>query len=114
MPQRFADNAPGDFYIEDGCRLSCGVMHDVANGLIAWRYFEPDGTGYASAHCYVARQPQTPIEIARIIEAMEVGDVGCLRYGGRDSEMISRIIAIGQAELCDALAPETPPPPENG
>ncbi len=66
-------NVPGTFYVEDGCCISCGVWEDVAPDLLAWL---PDGS---YSHCYVARQPETDEEFVRMMDAMHVGEVDCIR-----------------------------------
>ncbi len=101
MSPRFEKNAPGDFYIEKDCCITCGVMHDEAPGLISWHDFGPNEQGYVSSHCYVVRQPSTPDEIAWMLNAMNAADVDCLRYAGEDPDIIQRISDIGLAESCD-------------
>ena len=59
-------NVPGTFYVEDGCCISCGVWEDVA----------PDGE---TPHCYVSHQPETEDEFGRMMDAMHVGEVDCIR-----------------------------------
>lgn len=66
-------NVPGTFYVEDGCCISCGVWEDVAPDLLAWL----PGGDYS--HCYVARQPETEAELSRMMDAMHVGEVDCIR-----------------------------------
>ena len=101
MPPRFPKNAPGDFYIVDGCCVTCGVMHDVAPRLIEWHKEALSEGGDVSWHCYVAQQPETPVEVAQMIEAMEMMDAECLRYGGEDPEMLTKLVEHGLRDQCD-------------
>ncbi len=99
-------NADGPFYVEDGCCITCGVMHDEAPGLLAWdeqhnRFWE----GEVSSHCYVARQPSTPAEVTRMLSAMDVTDVDCLRYRGADLAILTWLGENDHADLCDAPVP---------
>jgi len=88
------NNAPGDFYVEDGCCLSCGMPTKVADDLFAY-------TG--DGHCYVSKQPSNAAEMHRMIQAFEVQDVGCIRYKGSNRVVQIKLVACGEAEQCDQL-----------
>lgn len=92
LPQRVPTNAPGDFYVEAGCCLSCGLARDVAPELVCL----PD-----NGECYFTRQPETAEEIDRAIDAIDVSEVGALRYGGRDQAIIAKLHLRGAARQCD-------------
>lgn len=95
-------NAPGDFYSDnDGC-ITCGAPHTVAPELMAW-YVDPSGTN-AQTHCFFQRQPQTPSEVTKAINAMHASCVENLRYAGRDPEILDTLCRMGYRHLCDALA----------
>ena len=66
-------NVPGDFYVEDGCCMTCGVWEADAPGLLAWL----EGGEYP--HCYVARQPETDVEFRQMMRAMQHNEADCLR-----------------------------------
>ncbi len=87
-------NAAGDFYIADGCCITCAVMHTEAPGLLAWDE-TPDETGKVTPHCYVARQPQTEAELDEMMWAFRVSDAGCMRYRGSDPDLLFRIRDLG-------------------
>jgi hypothetical protein len=93
--QSYPKNAPGDFYVEDGCCVSCQAPYHEAPDLIA--HDEED------LHCYFRRQPETPEEVERAIRTCWVSCVDCLRYSGNDPEILRRFRAIGHAHLCDVL-----------
>jgi hypothetical protein len=90
-------NAPGDFYVEDGCCTACGMPFSVAPDLFASL---PDG------HCYVSRQPTNGGEIYRMISAFSVQEVGCIRYKGSNRVIKIRLIATGEGDQCDQLEPD--------
>ncbi|WP_416462912.1 ferredoxin [Sphingomonas sp. VDB2] len=90
-------NVPGIFYVEDGCCISCGVWEDVAPDLLAW---PPDGS---YSHCYVARQPQTDEELSRMMDAMHVSEVDCIRARNCGSDWAER---LRQAGLGDQIDPD--------
>lgn len=95
--ERYAKNVPGDFYIENLCCASCGVICDEAPPLIRF-----DDTP-ESGHCYVYKQPSTPVEFEQMLNAIEVQDLGCIRYAGTDPKVLER---FGKAKLwgnCDHL-----------
>jgi hypothetical protein len=88
-------NVPGSFYVEDGCCISCGVWEDVAPDLLAWL---PDGS---YSHCYVARQPETDEEFVRMMDAMHVGEVDCIRVRNCRFDWAERLRQAGLGEQID-------------
>ncbi|UZK65512.1 ferredoxin [Sphingomonas sp. M1-B02] len=93
-------NVPGPFYVEDGCCISCGVWEDVAPDLLAW---QEDGQ---SSHCYVARQPETDAEFGRMMAAMQVGEVDCIRVHNCQPDWARR---LREAKLSHHIDPEDGP-----
>lgn len=90
----FPENAPGDFYVEDGCCTSCGMPSTVA----------PDLFSYANdGHCYVSKQPSDGKEVYQMIQAFEVQEVACIRYKGTNRVIQIKLIAIGEGKQCDYL-----------
>lgn len=94
-PKRHPRNVPGDFYIEDGCCTSCGVMHIEASDLLGWE------ENVRLPHCFVAKQPATAEELTCMLDAMFVSDLDCLNYGGTDPDIVDRIAIIGHSGLLD-------------
>ncbi|MES2945756.1 MAG: hypothetical protein V4772_23050 [Pseudomonadota bacterium] len=96
MPTRVPHqaNAPGDFYVEDGCCTSCNMPFTVAPDLFA---SDPDG------HCYVSKQPADPGEVYRMVQAFSVQEVGCIRYKGKNRVIKIQLIATGEGNQCDSL-----------
>lgn len=88
-------NVPGIFYVEDGCCISCGVWEDVAPDLLAWL---PDGS---YSHCYVARQPETDEELARMMDAMAVGEADCIRARNYRPDWAERLRQAGFGHQID-------------
>lgn len=79
----YSKNAPGDFYVEDGCCTLCGVPWDMA----------PDHFEVDDQQCYVKRQPTNEGEVHKMISVMEVSEFDCIRYKGRDRQIIDTIRA---------------------
>lgn len=88
-------NAPGDFYVEDGCCITCGVPLEEAPDVFAWAG-EPN-----ESHCVVANQPKTGSAVDRTLNAMWSGEIQCIRYRGADSDIVRRIVEMGYTDLCD-------------
>lgn len=86
------ESADGDFYVVNGECISCGAPHAVAPDLIGWARNE--------CHCIWKKQPETPGELEQAFAAFDASEVGCYRYAGTDSTIITR---IGQ-EYCDQIA----------
>jgi hypothetical protein len=95
-PNRYCKNVPGDFYVEDGCCVNCGVPMTEAPDLIR---FDEDGLEYP--HCYVYRQPTTPDELDQMLGAMSFQEVGCIRYCGTNREILESFAAMGASAYCD-------------
>lgn len=84
-PEPTPKNVPGDFYVQCNSCISCGVTEDLAPDLIV---LEDDG-------CYFKKQPVTPDEINRALDAMAASCVNSIRYGGKDPDILKKIQAIG-------------------
>ena len=92
-------NAPGPFYVVDGCCIFCMAPHAQAPSLM--------GFDDAEQHCFVKQQPQTEDEIYRAIRAVTFAEVRCLRYKGNDPEIMRRLVEIGSSDVCDLPTPAT-------
>jgi hypothetical protein len=98
MPEREAHplNAPGDFYVENGCCTLCGIPWSAAPELFSV---------VTNEHCYVARQPNTTTELDRMLTVIECADLECIRYRGRDAAIQTRLVDLGEGRQCDNLSP---------
>ena len=96
-PTPHPKNARGPFYVEYGCCTACGVPETVAPEHFGW---DDD------MHCFVKRQPITPAEVDRMLEAVARAELNCIRYRGRDPELAIRFAELGAPQLCD-FAPRT-------
>jgi hypothetical protein len=84
-------SALGDFYVVDGDCISCGAPHTVAPDLIGWAV----NSDYE--HCIWKKQPETRAELEQAFAALDAACIGCHRYAGSDSAIISRI----GSDYCD-------------
>lgn len=84
MVKRHPQSVPGDFYVEDGYCLACGVPEFIAPDLVAH-------TGEPYWHCYWKKQPQTSDELDRAIEILHTQELACHHYGGTDPAIIERL-----------------------
>jgi hypothetical protein len=85
---RCEENRGGDFYTDCETCLFCDVPHVEAPDLMAYVQ-HPDGRW----HCVFTRQPGTPDEIERAIDAMCGSEVCGIRYGGSDPDILRRVAA---------------------
>lgn len=83
--RRYHLNIVGDFYVEDGCCTMCGVPQALAPDLFA------EGLD----HCYVRKQPTEPAEIARMLEVLYSQELGCIRYAGKNLDILKTIHSWG-------------------
>ena len=97
-----AQNVPGDFYVENECCTSCGIPFDEAPGN-----FQYDDGG----SCFVCKQPATPEEVSRMINAIHASEMKCIRYAGTEPDTLQRLLAIGERNRCDALPEQQEPLP---
>lgn len=95
------ENTPGDFYVEDGCCIACGVPEDAAPETFGWA---SDGH-----HCVVKRQPVSARDIDRMLVAICSAEADCIRYRGTDDEIARRIAESGHADLLDRPAQRVRP-----
>lgn len=93
-------NVPGDFYVEDGCCISCNMPFTVAADLFGSADGELDG------HCFVRKQPQSEAELSRMLQAFAVSDLSCTRYKGKDRVIQIRLVEAGEGDQCDDLERE--------
>lgn len=77
----YPKNAPGDFYVGDGCCISCGI----------WEIDAPDHFTFDGVQCYVSRQPENEAERKKVAAAMRVSDTECIRYKGRDPTVMAAL-----------------------
>ena len=84
MAKRVPENAPGDFYVEEGMCMRCCLVHGQAPELL-------NDPKQDFRQCYFRRQPQTPAEIDAAIRAIQVSETAALRYGGTDQTIIRRL-----------------------
>ncbi len=86
-------NVPGDFYVEEGCCMDCGLAEAEAPDLLA--------SLKDVENCYFKKQPATPEELEQAVQAMRVSDMGCHRYGGKEAGILRRLRAEGLEAQCD-------------
>jgi hypothetical protein len=79
-------SVPGDFYVEKGQCLACGIPHVIAPDLIGW-------TNEKAQHCFWKKQPENPAEIEQAIAVLEAQEAGCHRYAGTDPSILNRILS---------------------
>src|SRR5262245_13975732 len=87
----YPKNAPGDFYVAENCCLWCGVPWDEAP-----EHFEVD-----DKQCYIKRQPTNEVEVKKMISAMKVQTLDCIRYKGSNQKIITAIYANAGVGLVD-------------
>ncbi len=91
MVEAYFKNAAGDFYVEAGCCLSCGVPLHVAP-----LNFDAD-----EEQCFIIKQPDSPDELEQVLEAINSQEAGCIRYRGETREILRRLVESGEGESCD-------------
>lgn len=91
----YKHNVPGPFYVGDGCCLRCDIPFVIAPGM--FEYNNED------SHCFVKKQPENEKETGQMIRAVISSEVECIRYSGRDQEVLRRLAEAGSANLADIL-----------
>jgi len=86
LPEPTPLNAPGPFYVgRDEC-ISCRAPEHEAPDLMS--FDEERGS------CYFLRQPTTPEETERAIQAVGVSCCGAVRYAGSDPKILQRLAEV--------------------
>jgi len=86
-------NVPGDFYVEDGCCVACLVPFEAVPELL--RYDED------ASHCYVCQQPRNSQERQLMAEAIGLSEVRCIRYSGKNEQVLNLLSIKGELGQCD-------------
>ena len=76
------ENVKGDFYVEDGCCTACDLPRTEAP-----EFFRFDD----NYHCYLCKQPRNNSDVIKILNAMEVQDLDCIQYKGKDKDIIQHL-----------------------
>lgn len=92
-PKPYPKNVEGDFYVEDGCCITCLVP----------KFYAPDLMGFdeTDGHCFVAKQPTDENEIYQAIKATWAAEVQCIRYQGQNPPILKRLAEAELADCCD-------------
>ncbi|OYW11956.1 MAG: hypothetical protein B7Z55_18750, partial [Planctomycetales bacterium 12-60-4] len=80
MPIPDPANVPGDYYVAQDCCTGCEVPLLEAPELFDWN----DNNRYV--HCFVKKQPATPMEVEHMHTAIRCQEFECIRYRGTDRE----------------------------
>jgi hypothetical protein len=92
-PKPYPKNVEGDFYVEDGCCITCLVPEFYAPTLM--------GFDETDSHCFVAKQPTNENEVYQVIKATWAAEVQCIRYGGQNPQILRRLAEAELADCCD-------------
>ncbi len=94
-------NVPGDYFVEDGCCMTCEVPFYYAPDLFAYYHDLQNGP-----HCYVKKQPESPDEQDRMFDAMRHAEAGCIMYRRCDRAIQERLVEAGEGPICLNLPPD--------
>lgn len=83
-----------DFYVMSDDCIVCGVPQAEAPDLI-------DHSKLVQGVCYFKKQPETPEEIKRAINAMSVSCISALRYRGTNEAILKQLYEVDLAKQCD-------------
>jgi hypothetical protein len=84
--------AQGGFvYVDSDCCTNCGVP---------WHY-APEVFGKGPDVCYVKRQPEGVTELRKVLRVFRYQELGCVRYAGHDTRIVSILRRVGEGESCD-------------
>jgi hypothetical protein len=95
------ESRKGEFYVQQGCCLSCGVPQAVAPTLVGWRDIQN------STDCYWIRPPRSPDELEQAIKVIHAQELDCHRYAGTDPKVTRRLAPaqcdFGSTGLFDSI-----------
>jgi Na+-translocating ferredoxin:NAD+ oxidoreductase RNF subunit RnfB len=102
--EREPDSVAGPFYVIRHQCIICGLPPNTAPKNISWsKETFKRGCENCTTHCRIEKQPETPEELAQVIEAAEGSCVKAIRYCGTDPKILAKFKEIGLERLCDAL-----------
>jgi Na+-translocating ferredoxin:NAD+ oxidoreductase RNF subunit RnfB len=102
--ERDTDAVAGAFYVIKGQCLLCALPPETAPENISWdEQFQRSGCVGCPNHCRVEKQPETPEELERIIEAACGSCIEAIRYCGTDPKILAKFRESGNEKLCDAI-----------
>ena len=101
MAKSHPENAPGPFYVDPDCCITCGIPIEAAPDIFDWASDEKS--------CIVKRQPVTEAELDRTMIAICSSEVDCIRYRGDDPAVFLRLAQAGQAYNCDVASGDAHP-----
>ncbi|MBK8814828.1 MAG: hypothetical protein IPN42_04635 [Methylococcaceae bacterium] len=95
-------NVPGDFYVEDGCCTACDLPQSEAGEFFEYEITESQFySGKKSFHCYVCKQPSTDKDLERMGNGMDIQELYCIRYKGKNKKIIAYLKNRGLGEYID-------------
>ena len=84
-PERAKENVSGPFYTVDiGCDCGCCLPEEIAPDLLKT-------TEDQRVQTYFYKQPETELEIARAIKAINICPIHNVRYGGTEAKIIVKV-----------------------
>lgn len=83
---RFPLNVPGPFYVANAQCLICGAPEHEAPDLMA--------ADAETGHCYFKKQPSSPEELERAVQAVWVSCCGAVQYAGNDPAILRRLMVL--------------------
>jgi Na+-translocating ferredoxin:NAD+ oxidoreductase RNF subunit RnfB len=102
--EREPDSVPGSFYVVRHKCIICAFPLNVASQNISWdEATSKPGCTDCPNHCRIEKQPETPEEMAQVIEAAEGSCVEAIRYCGTNPVILAKFKELGCERLCDAL-----------
>ncbi len=97
------ENAPGDFYVRRDQCVICMLPVETAPGIFGFHDASLSTGSHGGSHCFVARQPSTPAEVALTIEAVTGSCCQAVRYAGTNADIIACLRAGDSAGACDSI-----------
>ena len=82
----YPKNVTGPFIVNDGECIACCAPEHEAPDLMA---FDEKGRS-----CFFKKQPSTPEELERAINAVHVSCTGAVRYCGNDPKILARLAEL--------------------
>jgi hypothetical protein len=95
MPNAHPRNAPGSFYVDADCCMTCGIPVETAPEFFMWDDSIKDGP------CFVHRQPETLPELVKMAEVLSYQEVDCIRFRGDDADTRRFLVENGHQDRCD-------------
>jgi len=92
---KVAGQVPGRYYVDSQC-IDCDLCRETAPA----NFMRNETAGFS----YVYKQPESKDQLCRMVKAVAGAELACIRYRGRDKQVLRLLKKEGCTNQCDFQA----------